>query len=298
MTAATAFTTISLFNLLQFPFAFLPMGLAQYSQSLVSTRRLLNFFVSEELGEYVSRDDHKDNIAIEMNDLSVCWVKESEEGDGVVEEEEGTDKIEAMMVSKIDRLDPHEQTLRAQKEAAEAKAADALTAEEKESQAVAAAVTDKRALINRSAQTLSDINLVIPKGALVAVVGALGSGKSSFLSAILGEMHAQTGTVNVVGSVAYCEQRPWILNATVEQNILFGEPMNLKRFDAAIHAASLEDDIKVLPGGIQTEIGERGINLSGGQKARVALARAVYKNCDAYLLDDPLSAVGKHNYTL
>ena len=296
MTAATAFTTISLFNLLQFPFAFLPMGLAQYSQSLVSTRRLLNFFVSEELGEYVSRDDHKNNIAIEMNNLSVCWVKETE-GEGVVEEE-GTDKIEAMMVSKVDRLDPHEQTLRAQKEAAEAKAADALTAEEKESQAVAAAVTDKRALINRSAQTLSDMNLVIPKGALVAVVGAVGSGKSSFLSAILGEMHAQTGSVNVVGSVAYCEQRPWILNATVEQNILFGEPMNLKRFDAAIHAASLADDIKVLPGGIQTEIGERGINLSGGQKARVALARAVYKNCDTYLLDDPLSAVGKHSHTL
>ena len=125
----------------------------------------------------------------------------------------------------------------------------------------------------------------------MAIVGAVGSGKSSFLSAILGEMHRQQGSVSLFGSVAYCEQRPWILNATVLENILFGDILIPERLDAAIHAANLEDDIRVLQGGLQTEIGERGINLSGGQKARVALARAVYKNCEIYLLDDPLSAV-------
>jgi ABC-type Mn2+/Zn2+ transport system ATPase subunit len=145
--------------------------------------------------------------------------------------------------------------------------------------------------VNRSVETLRELNLEVRRGQLVAVVGPVGSGKSSFLAALLGEMNLLGGEVSLVGSIAYCEQRPWILNATVEQNILFGEPMNVRRFDAAIYAANLEDDIKVLPGGIQTEIGERGINLSGGQKARVALARAVYKNCDVYLLDDPLSAV-------
>jgi len=96
------------------------------------------------------------------------------------------------------------------------------------------------------------------------------------------------------GSIAYCDQKPWILNATLRDNVLFGLPYDEKRFDAAMHAASLEDDLSVLPGGAETEIGERGINLSGGQKARVALARAVYRDADVYLLDDPLSAVDAH----
>ena len=148
--------------------------------------------------------------------------------------------------------------------------------------------------INRSLMTLTDITFNITKGSLVAVVGPVGSGKSSFLSALLGEMHLKCGDVRVAGSIAYCDQRPWILNDTVVGNITFGLPLDEGRFDNALFSANLEDDINVLPGGIQTQIGERGINLSGGQKARVALARAVYRDADVYLLDDPLSAVDAH----
>jgi len=107
-------------------------------------------------------------------------------------------------------------------------------------------------------------------------------------------MHRKSGDVWVSGRIAFCDQRPWILNANVQDNILFGKQYDEKKFAAALHAANLEDDIKILPGGILTEIGERGINLSGGQKARVALARAVYSDADIYLLDDPLSAVDAH----
>ncbi len=145
--------------------------------------------------------------------------------------------------------------------------------------------------LNRSQHTLIDMTLNIKKGQLVAIVGSVGSGKSSFLSALLGEMHLQQGSVRTSGKIAYCDQRAWILNATVEDNILFGAPKDEARFHDAIVAANLEDDFKVLPAGMLTEIGERGINLSGGQKARVALARAVYLDADVYLLDDPLSAV-------
>merc|ERR1711871_1600575 len=148
--------------------------------------------------------------------------------------------------------------------------------------------------INRSMHTLMDMDVRILAGELVAVVGPVGSGKSSFLSALLGEMNLRSGNVYLKGSIAYCNQQPWLLNDTLKGNILFGDDYDESRFDRAIHAANLEDDIRVLPGGVMTEIGEKGINLSGGQKARVQLARAIYKNADIYLMDDPLSAVDAH----
>lgn len=151
-----------------------------------------------------------------------------------------------------------------------------------------------KVIVNRSVNTLMGIDVEISKGELVAVVGSVGSGKSSFLSALLGEMILLKGKIEFSGSVAYCDQRPWILNDTVQNNVTFGLPYNEQRFDDALHYSSLEDDIVVLPGGINTQIGERGINLSGGQKARVAFARAVYRDADVYILDDVLSAVDAH----
>merc|ERR1711871_74295 len=148
--------------------------------------------------------------------------------------------------------------------------------------------------INRSMHTLMDMDVRILAGELVALVGPVGSGKSSFLSALLGEMNLRSGNVYMSGSVAYCNQQPWVLNDTLKGNVLFGDDYDEAKFDRAIHAANLEDDIRTLPGGVMTEIGEKGINLSGGQKARVQLARAVYKSADIYLIDDPLSAVDAH----
>ncbi|KJH51062.1 ABC transporter, ATP-binding protein [Dictyocaulus viviparus] len=141
---------------------------------------------------------------------------------------------------------------------------------------------------------LRGIDLKIPKGKLLAVVGTVGAGKSSLLLAILGEMERICGYAGRRGSVAYVPQQPWIRNISLRENIVMDRPFDKDFYEKIIEACALKVDLIQLPNGDQTEIGEKGINLSGGQKARVALARAVYQNCDIYLLDDPLSAVDAH----
>ncbi|GMY16908.1 ABC transporter C family member 14-like [Fagus crenata] len=143
-------------------------------------------------------------------------------------------------------------------------------------------------------EALKNINLKINKGELTAIVGTVGSGKSSLLASILGEMHKMTGKVRVCGTTAYVAQTSWIQNGTIQENILFGLPMDRERYREAIRVCCLEKDLEMMEYGDQTEIGERGINLSGGQKQRIQLARAVYQDCDIYLLDDVFSAVDAH----
>nr|XP_040048069.1 multidrug resistance-associated protein 1 isoform X2 [Gasterosteus aculeatus aculeatus] len=142
--------------------------------------------------------------------------------------------------------------------------------------------------------TLKRLNVCIPEGSLVAVVGHVGSGKSSLLSALLGEMDKLEGSVAVKGSVAYVPQQAWIQNATLRENIMFGQESREAWYQRVVEACALQPDLEILPAGDETEIGEKGVNLSGGQKQRVSLARAVYCERDVYLLDDPLSAVDAH----
>ncbi|XP_029433021.1 multidrug resistance-associated protein 1-like isoform X2 [Rhinatrema bivittatum] len=142
--------------------------------------------------------------------------------------------------------------------------------------------------------SVKDIDLRIPEGSLIAVVGQVGCGKSSLLSALLGEMEKREGSVCVKGSVAFVPQQAWIQNASLKENIIFGGEVNDSRYKRVIEACALLPDLEILPSGDKTEIGEKGVNLSGGQKQRVSLARAVYCNSDIYLLDDPLSAVDAH----
>ncbi|XP_047426931.1 multidrug resistance-associated protein 1 [Mugil cephalus] len=142
--------------------------------------------------------------------------------------------------------------------------------------------------------TLKRLNVLIPEGSLVAVVGHVGSGKSSLLSALLGEMDKLEGTVAVKGSVAYVPQQAWIQNSTLKENIMFGQEIRQTWYRRVVEACALEPDLEILPAGEETEIGEKGVNLSGGQKQRVSLARAVYCDRAVYLLDDPLSAVDAH----
>ncbi|KAI8586350.1 P-loop containing nucleoside triphosphate hydrolase protein [Geranomyces variabilis] len=139
-----------------------------------------------------------------------------------------------------------------------------------------------------------DITLDIPIGALVAIVGAVGSGKSSLLSALVGGMRKTGGEAFVHGSTAYCPQEPWLLSASVEDNIVFENEHARARVPVAIEAACLEHDLDLLPHGAATLIGEKGITLSGGQKSRVALARAIASDADIYVLDDPTSALDAH----
>uniref|UniRef100_A0A336K4Z6 ABC-type glutathione-S-conjugate transporter n=1 Tax=Culicoides sonorensis TaxID=179676 RepID=A0A336K4Z6_CULSO len=141
---------------------------------------------------------------------------------------------------------------------------------------------------------LKNINMKVHKKSLVAIVGSVGSGKSSLLSAILGEMDRLSGRVNIKGSVAYVPQEAWIQNTTLKNNVIFSKPFERNKFEKVIDSCALKTDMEILPNGDRTEIGEKGINLSGGQKQRINLARAVYEDADVYLLDDPLSAVDSH----
>jgi len=130
---------------------------------------------------------------------------------------------------------------------------------------------------------------------LLQVVGKVGSGKSSLISCILGDMYKlNNGKISVNGKIAYVPQSPWILNASVRDNILFGNDFDEAYYNKIVSSCSLKPDLDIMPSGDRTEIGEKGINLSGGQKARISLARALYSKADIYLLDDPLSSVDAH----
>lgn len=148
--------------------------------------------------------------------------------------------------------------------------------------------------------SLSTNTFSIPDGALVAVVGSTAGGKSTLISGMLGELAVSSGEIHsrVGRRVSYCDQVPFIQNATIRDNILFGKAYDKKLYDAVLSSCCLLPDLRVLPAGEMTEIGSRGVNLSGGQRARVGLARAVYNNPDVCIMDDPLSAVdanvGKH----
>ncbi|KAL1463596.1 hypothetical protein WDU94_015336 [Cyamophila willieti] len=142
--------------------------------------------------------------------------------------------------------------------------------------------------------TLKNINLRVKEGQLVAIVGSVGAGKSSLVSALCGEMDKISGRVNTKGTIAFVPQQAWIQNATLRDNIQFGKPHVARRYNKVVEACALSPDFEMLPSGDSTEIGEKGINLSGGQKQRVSLARAVYSDADVYFLDDPLSAVDSH----
>ncbi|KAK0601044.1 hypothetical protein LWI29_020831 [Acer saccharum] len=142
--------------------------------------------------------------------------------------------------------------------------------------------------------TLKDINLKVLHGMRIAVCGTVGSGKSSLLSCILGEVPKISGTLKLCGTKAYVAQSPWIQSGKIEDNILFGKEMDRERYDRVLEACSLKKDLEILSFGDQTVIGERGINLSGGQKQRIQIARALYQDADIYLFDNPFSAVDAH----
>ena len=145
---------------------------------------------------------------------------------------------------------------------------------------------------------LQDVDFVAASGSLTVVTGPVGSGKSTLLSAIAGEMPDVRGTIGRKGTFVYVPQIAWVFSGTLRENILFGESYDDPRYTRIIEACALTEDFQRFPNGDQTVVGERGAVLSGGQRARVSLARAVYVDADLYLLDDPLSAVdykvGRH----
>ncbi|XP_028915134.1 canalicular multispecific organic anion transporter 1 [Ornithorhynchus anatinus] len=219
--AQTAFTSITLFNILRFPLAMLPMLISSLLQVSVSTERLEKYLSGDDLDTSAIRCDPTLNQAVQFHKASFTWDQDA---------------------------DP----------------------------------------------TIRDVTLDIQPGQLMSVVGAVGSGKSSLISALLGEMEHVHGNITIKGSLAYVPQQSWIQNGTLRDNILFGSPLDEERYQRILEACALLPDLELLPGGDMAEIGEKGINLSGGQKQRVSLARAVYSDMDIFVLDDPLSAVDAH----
>lgn len=285
--AATAFTTVALFNIMRFPFAFLPMGLLQYIQSMISLRRLERYLDLPELPDYVQRTAPPDVTAaqgsIVIRHGNFSWVDPDAKPIRPVNEDKRKSRRQSRRRSSTKTKDTSSEL-------------------QLSSHSLASSLVSE-ATSQGPTVTLQDITCDIQPGSLVAVVGSVGSGKSSFLSAILGEMEPLQGSKVYVprpadaglGFVSYCTQTPWVVNDTLRGNILFGREYDEERYDQVVEACALLDDLAVLPAGDMTEIGERGINLSGGQKARVSLARALYsKETRIMLMDDPLSAVDAH----
>lgn len=151
---------------------------------------------------------------------------------------------------------------------------------------------------NLESPALQQVSFTVRRGELLAVIGPVGAGKSSLLSAVLGELPKDKGFINVTGRIAYVSQQPWVFSGTVRSNILFDKEYEKEKYEKVLKVCALKKDLELLANGDLTVIGDRGATLSGGQKARVNLARAVYQDADIYLLDDPLSAVdaevGRH----
>ena len=138
---------------------------------------------------------------------------------------------------------------------------------------------------------LENVSIEMADKSLTVITGQVGSGKSTLLASIVKEIELSSGKINYTGSIAYVSQCAWVFSGTIQENILFGNAYDERKFARVVEACALKEDLKRLPNGVLTFVGERGVVLSGGQRARVSLARAVYANADIYLLDDPLSAV-------
>ncbi|XP_051974491.1 ATP-binding cassette sub-family C member 9-like isoform X1 [Xyrauchen texanus] len=267
LTPAKAFASLALFHILVTPLFLLSTVVRFAVKALVSVQKLGEFLQSDEIGDDSWRNGDM-SMPLESNK------KYKYPGDTKVFNRKGRF-----------RMDNYEQPMRRQ-------------LRPKETEDVAVQVNDGFFTWGSNLSTLSDINIQIPTGQLTMIVGQVGCGKSSLLLAMLGEMQTISGKVFWSNknrySVAYAAQKSWLLNATVEDNIIFGSPFNKQRYKAVIDACSLQPDIDILPFGDQTEIGERGINLSGGQRQRICVARALYQNTNIVFLDDPFSALDIH----
>ncbi|KAK7522124.1 P-loop containing nucleoside triphosphate hydrolase protein [Phyllosticta citriasiana] len=263
---APIFSSLALFNSLRLPLNFLPLVLGQIVDALSSVKRIEEFLLAEEADEKV-RWDNQLPEALVVKDANFTW-EYSPSGN----------------TKDITRLDP-KKAKKEQKQAEKRAAKEGIGLSE---------YTEKPRKDEKPPFELHDINLAVQRRELIAVIGTVGSGKSSLLGALAGDMRRTSGEVILGAGRAFCPQYAWIQNATVKDNIIFGKPMRQDWYDAVVDACALRADFDMLPNGDLTEIGERGITVSGGQKQRLNIARAIYFETDIVLMDDPLSAVDAH----
>lgn len=310
---ANIFSSLTLFNLLRMPLMFLPVVFSASTDAWVSIGRMQSMLLADEIEDAIAHD-YDAPFAIQVEKGRFVWEVETPastqkkpevkrrwwqrkssqpppsptitEVESSEEEEEppsnhsapGIEREEAVEVSENHAMDTSGFASPPSNEAIETVPLSRIES-----------TPDRHRL-----QRLKDINFTVKRGELIVVVGEIGSGKSSLLAAIVGEMRKTEGTVKLGGTVGFCPQTAWIQNATVKDNIIFGAEFNQEKYDRVIRDCALEPDFEMLPHGDATEIGERGITVSGGQKARINIARAAYNDADIVLLDDPLSAVDAH----
>ncbi|KAJ3326933.1 hypothetical protein HDU76_012497 [Blyttiomyces sp. JEL0837] len=269
---AVLFPAIAYFSLLYFPLQDIPNVLTAIARGVVSWKRLMAFLLVEEVDEAVNLGPNQP-IAISLKDASFAWSKVKDQN------EKDQDK---------------DQTASDSNSSEKKNVKDTALIEANGDDVVLTPVGSDSVNEDGDVIHLKDLNLDIRRGELTAIVGVVGSGKSSLLSAIVGHMSRKSGEVQVNGTTALCLQQSWLMSQTVRENILFGNPEDPTKLESTIKVCGIDTDLKQFERGLDTEIGDNGITLSGGQRARVALARAVYDNADIYLLDDPLSALDAH----
>ncbi|GAA5984896.1 hypothetical protein JCM11641_003618 [Rhodosporidiobolus odoratus] len=293
--AQSIFTSLTLFQLL------LPMSLSTITDAHNAMSRLTEVFTADERSNTLAIDPEA-KFAVQIKDADFQW--ESSPPDTAPKSKK--DKALAAKKGKEDKKKAKKEK-KEKEQNAKVEARLAENAPEDPEQAVNSGdvtgdIPDPKEVGKDGTATpkeeevlqLRGIDIAVPKGQLCAVVGAVGSGKSSLLQALVGEMKCTRGEIKFGGTIAYAAQQAWMQSCSLKENILFGRPYDEERYKRVIHDACLESDIEQLPYGDLTEIGEKGVTLSGGQKQRVNIARALYYNAEIVLLDDPLSAVDAH----
>ncbi|KAI1115856.1 P-loop containing nucleoside triphosphate hydrolase protein [Nemania sp. NC0429] len=262
---AEVFSSLALFNGLRLPLNLLPLVIGTIVDAWSSMKRVQSFMLSEDQ-EDAAEFNPENESAVDIKHASFTWERTPTQENGQAEKN-GSPKKVIKPSAKVE-------------EGAE-------TSESKSD-------TDSTLAEEREPFKLEDLNLAIGRKELIAVIGSVGSGKTSLLAALAGDMRRTSGEVILGASRAFCPQYAWIQNASVRQNILFGKDMDREWYKEVIKACALQPDLDMLPDGDATEIGERGITVSGGQKQRLNIARAIYFDADIVLMDDPLSAVDAH----
>lgn len=276
---APVFSSLALFNSLRIPLNLLPMVIGQVVDANASLGRIAEFLAAEEAVEDAEWEPEA-KPAIKIDHADFTWERTTSQnaGGAPVQDPKGMkqlkkEKKEAKVKAKEEkRLSKQGNT------APGTPTSPGSPGEEEEEKPF----------------EVKDINLSVGRDELVAVIGSVGSGKSSLLAALAGDMRKTKGSITFGANRAFCPQYAWIQNATVKENITFSKPYDRRWYNDVIDACALRPDLEMLPAGDQTEIGERGITVSGGQKQRLNIARAIYFNADIVIMDDPLSAVDAH----
>ena len=272
---ALIFSSLALFNALRLPLNILPLVISQVVDALSSIRRIQEFLLAEDMHEDINFNPELDD-AIIVGDATFTW------------ERTPSRETEVASTTLNDAKPKREKAKAESKPQFHKRDDDEAGQKTKDISETSSTSTDKVPF------SIQNISLNIGRHELVAIIGSVGSGKSSLLAALAGDMRKVHGEVTIGASRAFCPQYAWIQNATVRENIIFGKPYDRARYDSVVDACALRQDFDMLPDGDRTEIGERGITLSGGQKQRLNIARAVYFDSDIILMDDPLSAVDAH----